>query len=1291
MSIVGLPFDQGVKTQINQRSKLMANSSERGSLLGVEPDQGLLAQNKTSWVRLASAIDIKAPTTTTSPAEQVQSIQLRVDELTSYLGTTEGSALARNFVLTQGTRSVDNTGNFLNQRVGITPNGAYGIGGDRFGYKPMPALESINVSYYNRGSLAKADIKIKVFSTDQLSYIETLFMRPGYTVLLEWGHSTYIDNSGNYVDAKTKGTPVLNSFFNPAQKPAPEPVKPKEDENKPSSSPKVVTDPSQLPWNQKTPQESSKADIDWLEGTPLAQDQPLIIAQGKPEPPNSTTVLYGKIKKERANWSYNYDGFYGKITNFNWTFNEDGSYDVTLKAITVGDVIESLRINPTIKGISQSDQATEEDGKKVDKITYRNTLEFLREDDSEELRIRKVLEQAQGNALINGLFQVMLGGTRPQKAGGGERTDATQDFNFSRVKVLDVNNKENGIYYFEDENRIKSILNLKNFQRSEILQIKNDIRGSEEAETLGKAQYYITLGCFFRYLQENFIIYTENLAPYFTIDSAYYKADGKTIATPLSTFPGHISGDPKVCIIPGDNFASVENLGEQGIKLNFNKQLGITAQIKAQLSKNVKAPFVDPNNPFIGNMMSIYVNFDVIINSILNNTEEDGTVKFIKFIKDILSKIKDALGGIHEFETRFIEEENEFSIYEQGSHILDQYNDTRRKLVTFSPYGMTSSRGSIAKNISFSSELTNEFATQISIGAQANGNQVGENATAYSTYNQGLIDRIEPLKLTTKDGKDPQQTKTGKTIETIIEKMTPLIGALYAQDVLSRKYTQESITALKNLNKDYARFLQGYWVQQEQACQPPFFIPFNLSLTLEGISGIKLFEKFVLDDSILPYTYKNKVDFLVKSLTHTVQSEKWETKLETLAVPRLVGPSGKTIVTKPTLPKTTTPINLTEVLAEQKGDLKTLILGHPFPSSIVRRKKGPAANTAPTMIFLHHTAGGIGDPKNTLDVFKARGVSANYIIGAGSYDQLVDAEQFYTYHAGHGASYPEGVPAPGGYAGAVKAAGFPTNGVLLNSKSIGIEVQGYGQLVQKNGKWYNAYKDPVPEDQTAEVYYFDGKVLPNGWRGFKRYHKHTEYQIQTLKKILLENLRKYNIPFVWNQATYDEMFPNANNWNGSLKNVKTYRKNLSFKCMSYTPGIYTHNSSRIDKADISPQKPLLDMLKELSDELNGKGVTSQSSGLAQKLWEISEKQKTSLSGTYPYRAIWDAFKQGVNNQKDYNDVANQWKVNKNFTLFEATPDASVPTLTAFLVETLGPIRTEVNNYMKDRKIAWKDF
>ena len=36
-----------------------------------------------------------------------------------------------------------------------------------------------------------------VWTVEDLENIEKLYFKPGYTCILEWGHSVYVDNSGN--------------------------------------------------------------------------------------------------------------------------------------------------------------------------------------------------------------------------------------------------------------------------------------------------------------------------------------------------------------------------------------------------------------------------------------------------------------------------------------------------------------------------------------------------------------------------------------------------------------------------------------------------------------------------------------------------------------------------------------------------------------------------------------------------------------------------------------------------------------------------------------------------------------------------------------------------------------------------------------------------------------------------------------------------------------------------------------------------------------------------------------
>ena len=69
-------------------------------------------------------------------------------------------------------------------------SGAYGWGdiGER-GLVPMPGITGIQTKYYNNGALSEATINIRCYSKLQFAIIDTLYLRPGYTLLLEFGNS----------------------------------------------------------------------------------------------------------------------------------------------------------------------------------------------------------------------------------------------------------------------------------------------------------------------------------------------------------------------------------------------------------------------------------------------------------------------------------------------------------------------------------------------------------------------------------------------------------------------------------------------------------------------------------------------------------------------------------------------------------------------------------------------------------------------------------------------------------------------------------------------------------------------------------------------------------------------------------------------------------------------------------------------------------------------------------------------------------------------------------------------
>lgn len=121
----------------------------------------------------------------------------------------------------------------------------------------------------------------------------------------------------------------------------------------------------------------------------------------------------------------------------------------------------------------------------------------------------------------------------------------------------------------------------------------------------------------------------------------------------------------------------------------------------------------------------------------------------------------------------------------------------------------------------------------------------------------------------------------------------------------------------------------------------------------------------------------------------------------------------------------------------------------------------------------------------------------------------------------------------------------------LDKISIGIEICNWGQLTRKDGKFYTHASTVVKDEEVIE--------LPVPHRGFKFYHAITESQIVSVEKLLRYWGQTYGIPLQYNEDIWD-VCPRA---------------------LKGEPGIFTHNSVRFDKTDISPQPKLIEMLKSL--------------------------------------------------------------------------------------------------------------
>jgi len=205
-------------------------------------------------------------------------------------------------------------------------------------------------------------------------------------------------------------------------------------------------------------------------------------------------------------------------------------------------------------------------------------------------------------------------------------------------------------------------------------------------------------------------------------------------------------------------------------------------------------------------------------------------------------------------------------------------------------------------------------------------------------------------------------------------------------------------------------------------------------------------------------------------------------------------------------------------------------------------------DTKKLQIVLHHTAGNSSAP-GTIKMWNAddRGRIATCIVisGKGLSKDTFDGEICQAFSSKKWA-YHLGVKSD-----VFRAQGLPYR--LLDPLAIGIEICNWGPLTKKaDGKYYNYVDRVVPADQVCEL------SVP--YKGHKYYHAYTDAQIESVRQLLVYWGKIHGIPLTYNEK---EMW------------------NVSYEALKAEPGVYTHNSYRKDKTDISPQPKMIAMLKSL--------------------------------------------------------------------------------------------------------------
>jgi hypothetical protein len=240
-NIIGEELDEFVGKQVNTRQSIAGKGYD--SLNPRSQTSQIYQNGRNAWVKLASGVNVIGDGIITDSEGVFDTSQVDTGEqrlIDIGLGANfSGLELAKKAVLFNGlakvnpstlkmkdgeyeidettqTPIIDQPGSYqfrqgVSKSKGFWNSGkAYGLGGTEFGLQPMPGIESVEVQALNRGSIKKATVTIKAFNKFQLDVIELLYLRLGYVMMLEWGWDKYYKDENTLVNT---GNTIIEDYW----------------------------------------------------------------------------------------------------------------------------------------------------------------------------------------------------------------------------------------------------------------------------------------------------------------------------------------------------------------------------------------------------------------------------------------------------------------------------------------------------------------------------------------------------------------------------------------------------------------------------------------------------------------------------------------------------------------------------------------------------------------------------------------------------------------------------------------------------------------------------------------------------------------------------------------------------------------------------------------------------------------------------------------------------------------------------------------------------------------------
>lgn len=351
-----------------------------------------------------------------------------------------------------------------------------------------------------------------------------------------------------------------------------------------------------------------------------------------------------------------------------------------------------------------------------------------------------------------------------------------------------------------------------------------------------------------------------------------------TTKTAFLTFSEHTSNDPFKVLFPKD-------------KLTRN-------------TFDINRP---PYRGEVNDIMNIWLNIGWLKSTVDNiiNQDDPSQSSIYNLVKRVITTINTCSGGVTSLDLAYETTENSWFILDR------KVVPDKGTLPKLNLYGL----GSVTETLNFNTKLSNTISSAIAISAANNGNTSGEDLLNLQAWNRGLKDRNS----ISSDKEPLSENKVKEEVKNAKDNFSDLIERFNNKFIRSnREGPSELFTpdpedfASHKLEPVQRKVMQSYLKQYfSTEKQTPGLIPFELSLTFKGISGIKIGQSFVVDDELLfPKRYYNNVAFIVTGIANKPTNNRWVTDI-----------TAQMII----ISSDTTPIKLIEDTPEEKQTESTLV------------------------------------------------------------------------------------------------------------------------------------------------------------------------------------------------------------------------------------------------------------------------------------------------------------------------------------------------------------------------------